>query len=1336
MKKTHHLIAIQSLLLTVFFLLTVVETVAQTVTVGKGSYSLSLPAGAVGPSTSDGQPVFPKISSSFDKTIQTNDFWSSLIFPFTKNPHSNNIFAHPLNLRATGDGLELGYTSSPQISDTEFIYPFSNHVLVSVRGLTTNETLTEDYGDWTSTAVWDNGSASMKATFGHGLPFVFFTINGGNALVSTSQAVNVWFNENEVLGITVDGKHYGIFAPSGASWSTQSPFESSLNNQDFFSVAVLPDATTETLEFFRKHAYAFVTESSVDWEYDESTAEVNTTFTYETELKDPSTGNINETLTALYRHQWMYTVKSLTNYTYQSPRGLMKLSAGNSFTTTMRFNGILPTLPDIGEYNRIQLLNFVQDVAEETLSNAPTYQSGKEMGRFSRLVHIADQLGAVAERDYFLSELKTRLEEWLTVGGPQEYSYNDTWKVLTGYPSGFGADREINDHHFHSSYAILSAATIAQYDKEWAAQENWGGMINLLIRDANNWNRNDADFPFLRSFDAYAGHSWAAGHADFTNGNNQESSSESMNFATATFLWGDLTNQPEIRDLGIYLHTTEASAIDQYWFDVDNETFPSDYSKTALGIVWGNKGAHTTWFGTAPEFIHGINFLPITSGSFYLGKHPEYILENYTAMVNELGSQPTIWKDVLWMYLALADADLALSYYQADPNYSTFDGESRAHTMHWLYNIKKLGHFNTDVYADTPGYSVFVNASNDTTYIAFNSAETERIVHFSDGFSMTVPPLSLYTYSTADTNNSLAPAPNPTAPPENVISVFSDSYAGIPGTDFTVDEGQTTFTTIESIQGNNTLKYANLDFQTTAFGVPQNISSRTTLHLDYWTEDASNLAVSLSSKDNATQQEELDVVTSAWQSLEIPLSNFSEVVDLQNVSEIKFTGNGTVYVDNIYFSGSDRIPDGPRIAAEHPNDNPENVLSIFSDSYTNLSGTNFDPDWSQETVVTFETIDQNTFLKYENLNYQGTHFGSSVDVSTMEWFHLNYWTDNSSNLQIYLINPGPVETFVDLPVVKDSWQSVTIPLSEYTDEITLSNVFQIKIVGDGTLYLDNLYFAKSAELTNAPTPTHDAEKVVSLFSDAYDNVPVDTWSAGWDQANVEDLVLNGNTMKHYTDLTFAGVEFTSQTIDGSDLTHLRFDAWIADETAPPATFGIKLVDFGANGVWSGGDDVEHELRFDSTSTPSLQSNTWIQFDIPLTDFTNMVTDEHLAQILFLGSSEVREVYIDNVYFYNGTTTQSDETSNPELPSEIELKQNYPNPFNPSTNIAFSIPEVTNVSLTVYNALGQKISELLNTRLAAGSHSIYWDASTSPTGVYFYQLKTGDNVQTKKMLLIK
>lgn len=715
------------------------SVMAQSVSVGNGSYSTSLPAGAVGPQNVDGVDISPKISGNFSQPVQTNDFWSSLIFPFFGNSHSNVLAAHPLNAKAVAEGLQIGYPNEVSFAGSDYLYSFSPDLTVGVLGLSSGETLTERYGDWTVTALWEDGEQNMRATLGHGLPFVYFRVNGGNAMISPESTPEVWYQKDEVLGISINGKHYGIFAPEGSEWSGSSSFESSLDGKDYLSVALLPDNSESTLETFRQHAYAFVTNSLVSWDYNEASADLRTSYTYQTELMESGSNNVNKTLTALYRHQWKYAEQSQTEYSYVSPRGEMKLYQGNEFSTLLKFSGILPAMPDQGDYNREELTELVEETAGENLSPGPSYDNGKAMGRFAQLVNIADQLGAFGERDHFLDELKNRLEDWLTAGGAQEYSYNEEWNVLTGYPSGFGADNQINDHHFHSSYAIRSAAVVAQFDPEWASQENWGAMVNMLIKDSNNWDRDDTMFPFLRSHDPYAGHSWAAGHGDFPDGNNQESSSESMNFASAVTIWGSVTEQPEIRDLGIFLHTNERTAIEQYWFDIDKEVFPESYPHTALGIVWAGKGSHATWFGGEPEFIHGINILPINSGSLYLGRHPDFVIENYEEIVDERGSQPVLWKDVLWEYLALADPDQALAYYNADQDYEPFDGESRAHTLHWLHNLKKMGVRDTLTYADTPSYSVFRNEDDEKTYVAFNPGASEIEVNFTDGFTMNVP---------------------------------------------------------------------------------------------------------------------------------------------------------------------------------------------------------------------------------------------------------------------------------------------------------------------------------------------------------------------------------------------------------------------------------------------------------------------------------------------------------------------------------------------------------------------------------------------------------------------
>jgi hypothetical protein len=90
-----------------------------------------------------------------------------------------------------------------------------------------------------------------------------------------------------------------------------------------------------------------------------------------------------------------------------------------------------------------------------------------------------------------------------------------------------------------------------------------------------------------------------------------------------------------------------------------------------------------------------------------------------------------------------------------------------------------------------------------------------------------------------------------------------------------------------------------------------------------------------------------------------------------------------------------------------------------------------------------------------------------------------------------------------------------------------------------------------------------------------------------------------------------------------------------------------------------------------------------------------------------------------------------------MPSEFYVQQNYPNPFNPSTTIKFGLPAETNVDLRVFNILGQQVAVLLNNQImSAGHHDINFDASKLSTGTYIYRLSSGDNVVTKKMILMK
>jgi len=89
-----------------------------------------------------------------------------------------------------------------------------------------------------------------------------------------------------------------------------------------------------------------------------------------------------------------------------------------------------------------------------------------------------------------------------------------------------------------------------------------------------------------------------------------------------------------------------------------------------------------------------------------------------------------------------------------------------------------------------------------------------------------------------------------------------------------------------------------------------------------------------------------------------------------------------------------------------------------------------------------------------------------------------------------------------------------------------------------------------------------------------------------------------------------------------------------------------------------------------------------------------------------------------------------------LPTAFALEQNFPNPFNPSTKIKYSIPEVSKVKLTLFNLLGEEVTILANEEKIAGNYAVEFNAANLPSGVYFYQLKAGDFVQTMKMVLLK
>lgn len=723
----------------------------QFVPVGSGSYTTVFPGVDILGRNSypSGTPYVSGVAAT--KPVPTNDWWSAKI----KNPHVNNMFTYPMALRTVNAGLVISYIEAPSGANGSS-QPMDDMmpIVVGVSGLNASTSTVSDFSDFTVTMNWANSNYNFSATAGIAMPFIYFTKNESDIAKITINEGTVTVNAEILI---VENAHYGadfaIYAPSGSAWiQSGNTYTSTLNNKNYWSAAYLPPSATNlnsVAQDYQKYAYVFPTNTTASWNYNENTSVVTTVFEVETEIKEGSNTNV---LLGLLPHQWSHLAANSPTpdeYAYTSIRGEIKTLDGNEFIVENTFHGILPTLPYLCNYSEgfspSELNQKVQLLQNESLSDwTDSYNEGQVMNRLIQTARIADLSGNTQARDLIVATIKERLEDWLSAE-PEEvafiFYYNADWSAMIGYPAGHGQDDNLNDHHFHWGYFIHAASFLEQFEPGWA--EDWGGMINLLVRDAASSDRNDTLFPFLRNFSPYAGHCWANGFATFPFGNDQESTSESMQFNSSLIHWGTLTGNNEIRDLGIYLYTTEQTAIEDYWFDINQRTFKPEYNFSLASRIWGNGYDNQTFWTGDIAAAYGIELYPIHGGSLYLGHHPEYAQSLWNEMTQNTGilnneANDNLWHDVYWEYLAFIDPQAAIDLYDSYPERSLKFGISDAQTYYWLHAMHALGNIDASITANYPIATAFSN-NGEIIYTAHNYNDSPITVTFSDGFQLEVP---------------------------------------------------------------------------------------------------------------------------------------------------------------------------------------------------------------------------------------------------------------------------------------------------------------------------------------------------------------------------------------------------------------------------------------------------------------------------------------------------------------------------------------------------------------------------------------------------------------------
>ena len=514
-------------------------------------------------------------------------------------------------------------------------------------------------------------------------------------------------------------------------------------------------------------------------------------------------------------------------------------------------------------------------------------------------------------------------------------------------------------------------------------------------------------------------------------------------------------------------------------------------------------------------------------------------------------------------------------------------------------------------------------------------------------------------------------------------------------------------------------------------------ASNSTIKIKVWKSVISDVGIKLAAPTGWSQGEikVSNTLVNQWEELTFNFSSFinppasegqlDQIIVFPDFDLSGRTQDNVIYFDSITFSEQGTTTEGPTVAAPTPTQDPSNVISLFSDAYTNVIVDTWRTDWSS-AILEDVNINGNPTKKYSQLDFVGIETVSNqLDVTGMTHFHMDVWSSDFTFFGVKLVDFGPDGQFGGddaehqvnfASPLQGGWVSLDIQLGDFTGLTTMANIAQYILVGQptgtNTVYVDNVFFyndngAAIAPTTAAPTPMQDPSNVISLFSDAYTNVTVDTWRTDWSSANLEDTNIAGNPTKKYSQLDFVGIETVSNQLDITEMEYLHLDVWSPDYTF----FGVKLVDFGADGQFGGGDDVEHQLNF----TPAQAE--WVSLDVPLSDFTGLTTRANLAQYILVGQpTGLTTVFIDNFYFYKGTVSSVIENDNSQ--SDIRV---YPNPVKSGGQVQFS-SDVKQIE--VFDV--------------AGRFLVSWNNSSMTTeglskGVYILKIHTTDGgIQTQKL----
>lgn len=293
----------------------------------------------------------------------------------------------------------------------------------------------------------------------------------------------------------------------------------------------------------------------------------------------------------------------------------------------------------------------------------------------AQLLTIAHQLGEEELAAMAEQTLRQEFEEWFVLGKQElkSFLYDPEMRGIVGNEASFGSDKDFNDHHFHYGNFIYAAAVLAEHDAGFL--EAHKDMVNLLVADIANYTAEEA-FPLRRSFDPYAGHSWASGTAPFTDGNNQESTSEAVNAWVGVSLWASQTENDALKMQADWMLSLEHATASHYWLlqsGAPPEDYLSAYTSPIASIVWGGKREYATFFSDDANAKLAIQLIPLSPTINHLDKPLPKTLFAGTSTSGTYGD-----------HILMASPDASLDKAINLPDSAIDDGNSRAYLYAYI----------------------------------------------------------------------------------------------------------------------------------------------------------------------------------------------------------------------------------------------------------------------------------------------------------------------------------------------------------------------------------------------------------------------------------------------------------------------------------------------------------------------------------------------------------------------------------------------------------------------------------------------------------------------------